>query len=97
MNLKTKHTTHVRTFQTFYLKNRWNRSKTIPRPHVYITEPCPGMAHVLQINEHGRVHLGIWAQTPLLVKWCGRASMSHVWVECQPSHINNVVIKDAES
>jgi len=42
MNLKTKHTTHVRTFQTFYLKNRWNRSKPIPRPHVYIIEPCPG-------------------------------------------------------
>ena len=97
MNLKTKHTTHVIIFQTFYFKNRWNRSKPIPRPTLYITELCPGMAHLLQINEHGRVNLGLWAQTSLRVKWCGRASMSHVWVKCQPSHMNNVVMQNAES
>ena len=25
---------------------------------------------------------------PLLVKWCGHASLFHVWIKCQPSHIN---------
>ena len=39
------------------------------------------------------VKLGSWSKHPLLVKWCGHASVFHMWVKCEPSHITKCCYK----
>ena len=72
--------------------------KNVYAQHIY---PCTvllywfGNATSIKI---GRCNLVLWTQIPLLVKWCGHASVFYLWINFQPSQenwANSDVIKNA--